>query len=456
MPQLGNIQLGGGAGYVSGLGVEDTGTPFVVGELPIAQVILGCDNGFILQRRGPSDFVIGYSDEYDASLSSTPWAFPGPHSYRALQFEQMNVDFTNRNVMFGQAEDEYNTGISAFNGVILTTDRGRNWAPVDPGGSTRPPLQTVMNNKRLFGLDGELILVDETGLMYSQHPLISGGSLWDISIDRGKTWSQIWPLVTPSNRRFTKWIKSPYMWEFQVSYVGSPTNPTLIRRTIANGSSVSYTLTGIATANVANLAGCLNGTFVGNTLAYWINGLIGSGNVIIDITNPSSPTWTYYATAFGSDVPVIMSPTEDDNVLVALTLEVSPFAKKGKIWRTTDKGVTWSVVVASTTDLGIGLIPAGESGAGNIDNNVIEDAHRIAVSGNHIWIATKPDVIYHSANKGASWTTETVTIDYSSYAGIPPTHVLSIDAFGFDLLPRPAEARMDAGADFVWFKTDFS
>lgn len=175
------------------------------------------------------------------------------------------------------------------------------------------------------------------------------------------------------------------IWGINYDGTTSPGNPTQDMFLSTDGGITWFTNV-ITTASSANLdlanISAIDGTkaFVAaydrNATGYtgFLFKTTDGGNTWSDVTIPSMP-WLNFVHFFSPTEGFLMS--DPDNIGYAL-------------YRTTDAGVTWTQVPAAN-------IPAPATDDYGLTN-------QFAAVGNHLWFGTFTGQVYHSADRGLTWT----------------------------------------------------
>ncbi len=176
------------------------------------------------------------------------------------------------------------------------------------------------------------------------------------------------------------------------------------------------------------------------------------GPCIVDIRNPDAPSHHFMPlNPFGAGwVIQNLIPVDDDVVLALAWLGVHENGEVGygSLWRSADKGHTWTQVAGPHHGLYSALTDFGTGFDNEVCSIVINHANR-----NEIWVATAVPYVWHSLDRGLTWAYETVdTSPTAGYEGEGPYEWTAI-AMGADpetLAPGVAKYNR-LGTSRSWF-----
>lgn len=433
MPGLNTYGLNAPAIGDAGSGYAPLGTVYGLQEpleLANSTCIIGTDNGFIIKRDGPNHFKVVYADSYDPATDNPTNTYSGidqgvgPHSYRSLQCEHIEIAWNNPNHIIVHVEDEY---ASDWGGYVYSDDRGESFQRSHPVGGYGPIFYTFGDS-----LGSEGFMMDEDGYIwaYSIGEFSVPKEDWHKAIE-GDTWVRQFAGDNALATSKTHWIGDGYIWGIALNQPAI-TPLVLHRQAITGGTIVNTTIVKPGSASFGFPA-ALWGRHGTGRLVGWaprLNQQAGPSGwpiLSIDIRNPFAPTYQWTATGLPTTGYIVqmMLPLRND-VVVCNTLN-SASSNDGALWYSGDGGLTWIKTVAETTRLGL-----QSPGTGFGIDRLSEDNQRIASPPEmpwEVWAATKPPYVYHSRDMGATWEIETVDMSiFDGYLGRLPTVWNSIGA----------------------------
>jgi len=195
----------------------------------------------------------------------------------------------------------------------------------------------------------------------------------------------------------------------------------------------------------------------------WGYQTLGTGRVfgpcIIDMSNPDAPTYHWLPDEpFGANRLIQNMQPVDNDVILALTWngaldeETSPPA--GEIWRSADGGLTWAKVAGPHPGLDSAAVIEFTGYDNEVCSIVVNHANK-----DEIWVATAVPYVWHSLDRGLTWTYEIVdTSPTQGYNGEGPYEWTAI-AMGADpVMIAPGVAKYERpGTARAWFtRTNFA